>query len=463
MVKTKGGVRLSSSRAAMMLVLGLGFSQLGCTSTSGLRSVWPDRPSFLGFWDRRQQPEPDPADDYYAQYMHAARSRASHDQTGGNAAQADGPQAAPGDVLAGDASRSGQGAASRPSRRTADQSAQPRDDDEIVVTLGMPEPLASPMRSSDAVLASTRSTPPTIADAGTNAFDPEPRSTARDIDRPDPAATAPIAASSRSDTTRTEAATATKAAPARAKPSIAEGRAVLARSEARLQSLDTYQVKMTRVERVDGRLQPEEEVVLSVHRKPKEVRLQWTTGPSEGREVIYSTRVDAKSLFVHMAKSAIPLPTMKMAVDSPMVVKSSRHSITEAGFDTIVENLRHSVDQVDAANAAQGRAAYRGIETPPGLDRPSHVFTRRSPGGEVWTVFIDARTLFPIMVVAKNASGELDEKYVYQQVVENPSELASADAFDPNRRWGESKGLLSRLARGGVAADSPASSQPTTR
>ena len=198
---------------------------------------------------------------------------------------------------------------------------------------------------------------------------------------------------------------------------------------------------MSRVERVDGRLQPEEEVVLSIHRQPKEVRLQWASGPSEGREVIYSTRVDDRSLFVHMPKSAIPLPTMKMAIDSPMVTRSSRHSISEAGFDTIIDNLRKSVDQADAANAAQGRAAYRGVEKPPGLDRPSHVFTRRSPNGETWTVFIDARTMLPSMVVAKDPSGQLDEKYIYHEVIENPAELAAADAFDPDRRWGAVQGL----------------------
>ncbi len=33
---------------------------------------------------------------------------------------------------------------------------------------------------------------------------------------------------------------------------------------------------------------------------------------------------------------------LSMPVDSPMVLRNSRHSITEAGLDTIVENLRRS-------------------------------------------------------------------------------------------------------------------------
>ena len=71
--------------------------------------------------------------------------------------------------------------------------------------------------------------------------------------------------------------------------------------------------------------------------------------------------------------------------------------------------------------------------------------------------------MLPSMVVAKDPSGELDEKYVYHEVRENPTELAAADAFDPDQRWGESDGLLSRFARAAIGTDSPTSRQSTTR
>ena len=75
MSRTKEGVRRSLSRTAMILALGLCLAELGCMSTSGLRSDEPARPSLFGFWDRHQQPPPDPANDYYARYMHAAKAR----------------------------------------------------------------------------------------------------------------------------------------------------------------------------------------------------------------------------------------------------------------------------------------------------------------------------------------------------------------------------------------------------
>jgi hypothetical protein len=211
--------------------------------------------------------------------------------------------------------------------------------------------------------------------------------------------------------------------------------------------LDTYQVHMSRIERVGGRLQPEEDVLLSIRREPKAVRLEWAKGPNQGREVIYSTRLDRRSLFVHMPSAAIPLPTMKIPVDSPMVTKNSRHSITEAGFDTVIANLRRALAQEASSNPGRGESVYRGLEQPPGLDRPSHRFTRRSPSGETWTVYLDARSMLPCMVLAQDSQGELEERYIYHEVRGNPVELAAADAFDPDRRWGEPKGLWTRFAR----------------
>ena len=60
----------------------------------------------------------------------------------------------------------------------------------------------------------------------------------------------------------------------------------------------------------------------------------------------------------------------------------------------------------------------------------------------------------PVVVTAvQTQTGELIERYIYRNLKLNPAELASAEAFDPDKRWGESKSLLSRLAR---AAAGPA-------
>ena len=43
--------------------------------------------------------------------------------------------------------------------------------------------------------------------------------------------------------------------------------------------------------------------------------------------------------------------------------------------------------------------------------------------------------------------GDLLERYVYSEIRENPKELATAAAFSPSERWGDGKGLFSRIAR----------------
>jgi hypothetical protein len=326
---------------------------------------------------------------------------------------------------------------------------RPDGDESIRVTLGRPEPLPALARSTPSTtkLASTRFSSQSKGDQQVSRSDA--------IEAPARSQTAAGADSSGQG----EDPVARRAR----QPAKDDPESLLSQAEARLETLNTYQAKITRTERVSGRLQPDEEILLSIRRNPKAVRLEWTTGPNKGREVIYSSRLDQGALFVHTANSAIPLPTMRIPVDSPLVMRNSRHSITEAGFDTIIENLRKSTTRNIQDHPELGEHVYQGLATPPGFDRPSYRFTRRSPSGETWTVYLDTHTMLPRMVVATDSNGDLIERYVYRDVRENPTELASADAFDPDRRWGTSSGFLSRLARGPAGSAASGSSQAATR
>ena len=242
-----------------------------------------------------------------------------------------------------------------------------------------------------------------------------------------------------------------------------DAKAILAQAQARLNGMNTYQVKISRIERVGGQLQPQEDILLSIQRDPKAVRLEWTDGPSNGREVIYSSKLDSKMIFVHMPSSPIPIPTMKIAVDSPMVMRNSRHAITEAGFDTIIENLQKARRGATKEQPARESLEYKGVETTKGIDAPAHHFVRTTPAGETWNIYLDSRTMLPRLVSAEDSRGELVERYVYRDVRENPPELKTAGAFVPDQRWGESKGLFSRLAGTVAGPSQPTASQSTTR
>ncbi|MBX6312313.1 MAG: DUF1571 domain-containing protein [Isosphaeraceae bacterium] len=251
--------------------------------------------------------------------------------------------------------------------------------------------------------------------------------------------------------------TAPAAAPREIQAIVEEARAALGR-------LSTYQVRLNRQERLGQVLQPAEEVLLSIRRDPKAVRIEWPEGPHKGREVIYSATDDPNVMHVNMADSAIPLPPMRLNLESRQVKASSRHPISEAGLDTIVEQLADDLKELGAGNTTLGQLSYEPEATAEGLDRPCRKVTRVTPGGETRVVYFDPQTNLPTLVQVTAANGDLLERYLFHDLKPNVAELASADAFDPARRWANAPrgGLLQRLARSNGTAES-ASASSTAR
>jgi hypothetical protein len=220
---------------------------------------------------------------------------------------------------------------------------------------------------------------------------------------------------------------------------------LVAQARTALDGMTSYQVAMHRQERVNGSLLPEEDVVLAVRRSPRAVRLTWPNGTNQGREVLYRADEPGGQMHIKMANPA--LPRMNLLPESPLVMRNSRHPVTEAGFDSLVEGLENAVNAPSASGIV-----YSGLETPVGLDRPAHCLVRTTPAGETWKIYLDSQSHLPTLVQAVDAKGELLERYLFQDVRPNPAELAGAEAFDPNARWGAPRGLLSRLTGGGAGA-----------
>ncbi len=442
MIKAKDCLRSLAPWMVTCLALGLTVLEAGCSSISGLRSIATERPSLLGLWDRPAG-SPTPDNDSYVLSMRAGQARAADlakrndepaagqmdDQTDGGEKLAGGPESA----------------GSR--RRIAPKTTAGAEETTIRVSLGRPEPLpnialalAPPGRQ-----ASTGTGSPWKADKSES-----PGANAAGVSRP----------AMEQAVRETE-----PARQAQREQSAPDGdwKAILSRAEAKLDSLQTYQMRVSRLERVNGQLQPEEEIVLSIRRNPKAVRLEWASGPSKGREVVYSSTLDPRMIFVHMPPGAIPLPVMKIPVDSPLVMRNSRHAITEAGLDTIVDNLRKSERGGDKSPSNAGVLSYQGTDKPAGLARTCHHFVRRTATGETWNVYLDERSLLPCMVFGQDSSGKVIERYVYREIRENPTDLASAGAFEPGERWGEPKGLLSRFAHAATGTNLPTAAGTTTR
>jgi hypothetical protein len=445
MIEAKDCVRPLSSCLAAFLVIGLSGLGSGCSSISGLRSIGTGWPSLRSIWDRSGPGSPLPENDLYAQGMHG---------------MAPAPDAGEKPAAKGATAPAGEKDSASPGRQTAEPtdgaraaqrsgaSRRSEPDDGIRVTLGRPEPLPG-------LLADTR--PQAVASAGG-----PPQWKAEDAkgDRDSVAvARAPIERRAQHEAGRADV-----ARPATS-PSDAQPAAdiLLAAAGAKLDKLKTYQVSITRQERVEGQLQPPEKILLSVRRDPRAVRLEWTDGPSKGREVIYSSSLDPHTLFVHQPGAALVLPSVKIPVDSPLIMKSSRHKITEAGFETILENLRKAQRDTTEEGPDGADLEYKGVETPGGIDQPCHHFVEHSATGQTWNVYLDSRSMLPRLLLAEDSRGELLERYVYRDVRENPAELVSAASFEPDKRWGDSKGLLSRLARAAAGATPPSTGESTRR
>jgi hypothetical protein len=242
--------------------------------------------------------------------------------------------------------------------------------------------------------------------------------------------------------------------------SVATAESIVAAAQGRLDTLTSYQVEINRQERVGDQLQAPEDVVLSIRRNPKAVRLEWRNGSHKGREVLFSQKETNGLMRINMADTPIPIPPFGLPPDSPLILRSSRHPITEAGFETIIANLKKTIEENKAGDHSHGKITYGGTEQPEQLDHPCQKIIRVTATGETWQVFLDPASSLPVMVEGKASDGALLERYLFRNVHPDPPELASADAFDPNRRWGEAKGLLSRLAE---AAESQKTNPGATR
>jgi hypothetical protein len=219
---------------------------------------------------------------------------------------------------------------------------------------------------------------------------------------------------------------------------------VVAEARKRIDAVENYRVTLRREERVNGVLQPAEEVLLSIRREPKAVRLQWPSGPHKGREVIFEAGAHDGKMQIYQPAALVQ--RVSMAPDNPLVRNTSRHPINEAGFETILGHLEEWLRLRQAGDPRVGRLSYEGLEAPEGKGVACHKVVRDGPDGEQDVLYFDPTTKLPAYFQAVAADGQLLERYRFVDPETDLDDLKTAAAFDPDRRWPESKGFLQRLA-----------------
>src|SRR5262249_44709274 len=149
----------------------------------------------------------------------------------------------------------------------------------------------------------------------------------------------------------------------------------------------------------------------------------------------------------------IPIPRMALAPDSPLARRSDRHPITEAGFETVLDKLSKTIEENQAGDTSHGRISYAGLAQPERLDHACHKLLRLTPAAAARDgapVSPAPDTQPPALVQASASRGDPLSPYCFHEAAPPPAELAAAGAFDPNRRWGQPKGIVARLAGGAL-------------
>lgn len=209
--------------------------------------------------------------------------------------------------------------------------------------------------------------------------------------------------------------------------------------------MDAYALRLIRREVVNGRQTPEEVIHFKFRREPFSVYLKWIGDEAKGREVVYvKGRYDNKihsklppgNVLLALAGSRHALP-----LDSMLVKGSSRHSITQAGLENLVERFGLLVDALERNEPSAAVMRYLGTLKRPEFEATVEAVEHIIPPGadpllprggqKRW--YFDARNHLPVLIITHDHTGQEVEYYCHDRI-EFPLRLTDDD-FNPDRLW----------------------------
>jgi len=145
-----------------------------------------------------------------------------------------------------------------------------------------------------------------------------------------------------------------------------------------LGSLGVYQARVTREERVRGRLHGPDVVEVTVREKPRAVLLDFVAGAHKGRRALYNAELRAREMLAREA-GVLGLFSMWLALESSLAHRDTNHSITDVGFGAMM----------DAMQAEQAKASALG-----GFNRNDEGFDARGLFCMLFTAPTGAKGLY---------------------------------------------------------------------
>jgi hypothetical protein len=225
-------------------------------------------------------------------------------------------------------------------------------------------------------------------------------------------------------------------------------------AQKRYAGIDSYIVRLTRREMVNGRMNPEEVILVRFRKEPWSVYLKWLGKEGKGREVVYVKGRHESKIHTLLASGDIPFvpagKRMALAPDSVLVRSATRHPITEAGIGASIERLAAMVTATERGDGRQGSLTLLGPAKRDEFDQPVQALRHTLPAGldpslpkgGQRTYYFDPETGLPMLICTVDERGQDAEYYRYCWL--QPSvKLDDAD-FDPEQLWGKARAAAGR-------------------
>ena len=203
----------------------------------------------------------------------------------------------------------------------------------------------------------------------------------------------------------------------------------LQETEESLAKVDNYTAVFHRIERVNGKLIPEETAFLKFKR-PFKVYMRWIN-PLEGQESLYIEGANNNKVLAH-GTGLTKLITVNLNPTGSMAMENSRHPITEAGLEVVVKkigaNLQRGLHAGELTSKDHGEQTVYGRKT----RELEGILPKDSSKGYYCyrcIVNLDVETRMPIKTQIFDWDDQLVECYGYENLSLNPG-LSDKD-FDP--------------------------------
>jgi outer membrane lipoprotein-sorting protein len=203
----------------------------------------------------------------------------------------------------------------------------------------------------------------------------------------------------------------------------------LQETEEALAKVDNYTAVFHRIERVDGKLVPEEITFLKFKR-PFKVYMRWIS-PYKGQESLYVQGANNNKVRAH-GTGFTGLITVNLDPTGGLAMENSRHPITEAGLEILVKkvgsNLRRGLRAGELTSKDRGEQTVYGRKT-----QELEGILPKDPSKGYYCyrciVNLDLETKMPIKTQIFDWEDQLVESYGYEHLSLNPG-LSDQD-FDP--------------------------------